>query len=552
MKKRFRVLFLFLFFSLILCIGKTVQANTINKIEMDISIDENGNANIAETWYCYITENTELCHPYTFLGNAKIENISVVESGKTYETVSLWNTSDTLEENAYKCGSRSILNGRAICWGIGSYGSHVYQINYTINNFIANLEDSQMLYCTFIPNELATSIDKVTIKVHSYFAIPESTDVWNFGNKEGTVQINNGSIEMQTNRKLEENESMTLLVKFPSNTFQTSNSLNYDFDHYYQDAKEGTSKNNRKITEFFDTLLALIIFIGILGITNVVIQKSGILFPRTLKLGTKGRLPSDLPYSRDIPCKNDIFRAYYIGYNYHLLRSKTDLFGAIILKWLKDSIIRIEKTDSIFNKQTIILDETNPSLITNAQEKRLFQMLYRASRDGKLESLEFERWCRLSYSRISLWFNRILQEEQQKLVQEGLITVEKVPILSFFGKHRYVATPALKEEAIKLAGFKKFLAEYTAVTDKQPIEVALSEEYLIYAQLFGIAKQVAKDFKALFPETLENPNLDVESYDNDILLLDLYLLLSDFFTKRRKSRNNTLNKNESSVNDNQK
>ena len=44
---------------------------------------------------------------------------------------------------------------------------------------------------------------------------------------------------------------------------------------------------------------------------------------------------------------------YYIGYNYGLLNKKTDLLGAIILKWLKESIIRIEKKEGTENATPI-------------------------------------------------------------------------------------------------------------------------------------------------------------------------------------------------------
>ena len=47
---------------------------------------------------------------------------------------------------------------------------------------------------------------------------------------------------------------------------------------------------------------------------------------------TKNELKRNTFYFRDIPCKKDIFRAYYIGYIYGILRNKTDLLGAIIIK----------------------------------------------------------------------------------------------------------------------------------------------------------------------------------------------------------------------------
>jgi len=38
--------------------------------------------------------------------------------------------------------------------------------------------------------------------------------------------------------------------------------------------------------------------------------------------------------------------------------------------------------------------------------------------------------------------------------------------------------------------------------DKEAIEVMLWEEYLMYAQIFGVADKVAKQFKKLYPEVI--------------------------------------------------
>lgn len=40
-------------------------------------------------------------------------------------------------------------------------------------------------------------------------------------------------------------------------------------------------------------------------------------------------MPLDLDYYRDIPCNGNLFRAYYIAYNYGLLKNKTDILGAL-------------------------------------------------------------------------------------------------------------------------------------------------------------------------------------------------------------------------------
>ena len=149
-------------------------------------------------------------------------------------------------------------------------------------------------------------------------------------------------------------------------------------------------------------------------------------------------------------------------------------------------------------------------MITNPLENKLFKMLYEASKDGILENKEFEKWCKKSYSRILGWFDSIIKEQKEKLVQEGLITLEVKQNL--FKTKVYTATPELRKEAEQLYGLKRYLLDYTLIPDREAIEVHLFEEYLIYAQMMGIADKVAKQFKELYPEIIEQSSYS--SYDN--------------------------------------
>ena len=75
----------------------------------------------------------------------------------------------------------------------------------------------------------------------------------------------------------------------------------------------------------------------------------------------------NVKYYRDIPCKKDIFRAYYIGYKYGLVKNKTDLLGAIILKWIKEKKITIKKSD--YNNEELI--EHTPAILRPASKKAI-------------------------------------------------------------------------------------------------------------------------------------------------------------------------------------
>ena len=523
MNKKIKILLLTIFAFILLTFFSSVEANSIDSISMDIYVDNNGNASVTEVWDCNVTQGTEVYHPYYNLGNSVISNLSVSENQNDYAYQSHWNTSGSLSSKAYKCGINKVSNGIELCWGISNYGTHTYTVKYNISNFVSELTDSQMIYWTLIPYDFSNPIGNAYIKIHSDFDIPDSVGVWGYGNYGGTAYVYDGYIEMQSDGRLSSNEYMTILVQFPLNTFNCSNKLDYDFNHYYDMAEEGTThyQNGGSSNPFITFILILvnlipfIIFGSIFAVAAISIGTTA--KSNSLDFGSAGRkIPKDVDYYRDIPCNSDLHRAYFIAYHYGILKNKTDILGAIILKWIKDSLVRIEQKEGgkIFKKENtvIILTETNTSLISDAQERNLFDMLYKASKDGILENNEFKDWCNDNYSKILKWFDKILDTEQKKLANEGLLSLQEKKAFKFFKYNQYLVNPDLKNEALQIAGLKKYLLDYTLIKEREAIEVNLFEYYLIFAQMLGIAKKVAKQFKELYPDMIEQTCF--ASYDN--------------------------------------
>ena len=148
----------------------------------------------------------------------------------------------------------------------------------------------------------------------------------------------------------------------------------------------------------------------------------------------------------------------------------------------------------------------------NSKEMQLYDMLYEASEDGVLETKEFKFWCTDNYTTINSWFEHINTAQRNILIKEGKIEVKN-------GMKKYIATDELKQEAEELLGLKKFLLDYTLIAERQAIEVTLFEKYLIYAQMMGIAKQVAKEFKELYPEIIEQSSFG--TYE-DLIFITAY------------------------------
>lgn len=493
-----------------------VKANSISRIDMDIYVDNYGTAHIKESWTATLNSGTEGYKPYYNLGNSTIKNFKVTEtlndSLVEYEDKINWNVDASFDEKAYKSGLHNINNGVELCFGISKYGTHTYVMTYDITNFVAKTDDSQIIYWTLIPYELSSKPDNVYIKIHSDFNYSDDLPVWGYGNYGGLAYVYDGYIEL-SKEYLDSDEYMTVLVKFPQDTFQVDNYIGNDFEHYYNMAENGATHYNKDKEDFlgivitiasmlFQILFWVFIVYAISKSSTENGLKSG---SYTLDFGQKGRkLPKEVNMFRDIPCNKDIYRAYFIAYNYKLMKKQTDFLGVILLKWLKEKKIKIESktVGTIFKKEdTVIIFEQNSSF-ENAIEADLFRYMYEASIDGILESREFEKWCSTHYKKILDWFNKVLDYENKILEEEGKLVKEEVVSFKVFKSIKYTVDESLYDEAVQMKGLKTFFEEFKNMEDKKAIEVSLWEEYLMYAQLFGIAKEVAKEFKKIYPDVI--------------------------------------------------
>lgn len=270
MKKVIKIL---LFVILTLFFMQTiVNANSVTSFNMDIYIDNNGTANVKEVWNGNWSKNTEIYHSYKNLGNSTISNLTVSNNGTPYTNIGKWNIDASFDSKANKCGINKISDGIELCWGISKYGSNTYTVNYTITNFVSNLTDCQMAYWNLLPPS-SDKIKSAYIKIHSDFIYSDNLDVWGFGNYGGTCYVYDGYIEMASDGALDSNEYMTILIKFPTKTFNTTNNLNNDFDYYLDMAEQGATKYKDKEFNFdFISIIFFFVFIffNIFGISRLV------------------------------------------------------------------------------------------------------------------------------------------------------------------------------------------------------------------------------------------------------------------------------------------
>ena len=324
------------------------KANTISNIDMDIYVDIEGTATVTETWKASVSQGTEGWHPYFNIGNSNITLVEASMDDKPFTILDDWNENSSLSGKAYKAGLYYPESNEVdICFGITSYGTHTYKIKYTIINFVSTTDDSDIIYWTLMPYDFSARPDNVKIKIYSDEKFSDTLDVWGYGKYGAPCYVYDGRIEMTSDGPLYSDEYLTILVKFEKGTFRTSNNIGNNFDYYYDMAEDGATNYvdedyNRKesiIEKIFPIIMYLIFFIPtIIGIIYTAKKNKKYDFGET---GNKVR--KDVLAFRDIPCNKDIFRAYWVATNYNLSKKKEDFLGAVILKWLKNGNIKIEK-----------------------------------------------------------------------------------------------------------------------------------------------------------------------------------------------------------------
>lgn len=491
-----------------------VNANDIEKITMDIYVDNLGNAHVTEVWVADLEDGTEGYKPYYNLGNSDITNFNVELNGKSYTTVSDWDIDWSFNEKAYKAGLYQVEGGYELCFGISKYGENTYTLKYTVTNFVSTTTDSDMIFWELVSYDLSDKPDYVYIKIYSDFKYDYETPVWGYGNYGGYAYVHeDGFIELIHEDELEDDEYMTVLAKFPKGTFNTSSVLEQDFNYYYEMAEDGAVSYSDKTTiwDIIGIAFTIITNVAIIIGSCIVVYKSAtsnMYGTKRLKFNKNSRKFKDVGYFRDIPCNKDIFKAYYISCHYGLVKNQTDFLGAILLKWLKGkNIENIKVTSKVLKKEERAIKLLNDDNL-NVLEKELYEMMSKAAVDGVLESNEFSKWCKVNYKQILKWFNKVIDNETMDYVKQGIIIEEK----KTFGSVYHVSS-ILDNTAREMYGLKKFLNEFTNIKDKESLQVHLFDEYLMYAQIFGIAKKVAKEFKKLYPDVI------TDEYYDDIIFI---------------------------------
>lgn len=505
-KKIYLTLFSFLivFISgLLLAPHVNAEGNELEEQHIHATVHEDGSATITEERIANISEGTEMFIVIGNLGKSEIKDFTVEENDEQFTYVDDWNIDASLEEKKKKNGI--VKNGAEyeLIWGVGDYGDHTYIVEYTITDFVKQLEDDQMIFWRFVNDQTNVPPEKVTIEIETDNGFDRDTEkIWAFG-FEGDIHFLGDRIYAKNDESLTDSNYVTVLVQLPDGNFQTNDKLNKTFAEVKEEASEGSDYKDSgknladKIVTIVSSSAVVVVFIVIFyfiikGIIRRIKQLS-------LKKSTKGE------YYRDIPYEGDITLPYHILKNMHEANF-SQIFAAYLLKWIYDGRIDIKTVEKkfIFTKkeQVIQILEVNFPKVDEF-EVDFFDLILAAS-GGKeqLSQKDFGKHLKDHVKKIEE-LEEEMEEHSKEELEDGGYIKPKLNQSFFSSKTQYTNTEkgtSFEEDIYK---FQNYLKDFSLIEEQEAANVHLWDSYMIWAAILGITEEVYKQFKIVDPTYVE-------------------------------------------------
>lgn len=326
---------------------------------------------------------------------------------------------------------------------------------------------------------------------------------------------------------------------------------------------------NGLVTVVIDILLILISFVFI---SNMVKKKKKIKGMKKLK-------PTEnVIYFREMPRKNATpAQATYVYKKIKTEMQSYDIgkvFSATLLHFNLKKVLNFEVNKDVKGKDNIsikLLDRTGSIIGENRDEKAIFDFLLSAFEKNNKEEItvkELQKFIEKQSSKIlklqekiqsgtkeDLRHNKLLDKKEEKEYEKtigalvgyimsvmfscifgvalaavinvyiligvlpfAVISIINLILTSIELSRINIYTQEGVNESEKWKGLKKYMEEFSMMDKREVPEIAIWEEFLVYATVFGIADKVLKQLKIVYPNF--ESSIDVNTYSGMYLMMN--------------------------------
>ena len=485
-----------------------VYAQSIRDIDIRAVVQKDGSARITQVWDVTVASGTEWYVPVDNLGKMSISDFSVREGGLTFfNEGNRWDVDRSLEEKAGRCGIVEKRNGVELCWGQGSLGPHVWTAEFTAHGLVQSFTDADGFNFQFVNPGLVAPPQHVKVTLVNGTGGPEwtydNTRVWGFGSY-GDINVQDGQIVYESLEPFSSGSSVIVLARFEKGLFAPTVSHDKSFDDLKKKALKGSSYGeNEREKNFFMVLFALIFGGGLFAAIRAgVLQALGYKYKKSMYGKTK-----ITEWFREAPLDGNLFASSYVldnGWRFGGPSSSQNLIGALFLRWVLDGRVIVRPDPDKAKRVNLAFI---PGLeFEDDVEGALYEMALEASGGNLLlEAGEFEKWSEKHYKKFLAWPDRAKARGRSILHEKNLLL------------HGSDTNDEGKVQACRVVEFKNFLNDFTLHSERGAGEVGLWKDYLVFAQLYGIADKVAEQFQKLYPKEFQELSESVGVNPNEMM-----------------------------------
>ena len=480
---------------------------------MDVVLKNNGSAHITENWTGFFNEGTKVYKPIDDK-SLTVRNLKVSKDGRDFLEVARWDVNASFEHKAWRYGINQTDTGVELCFGISSYGENsTYTFSYDIDPIVKSYDDYDGFNFQFVNPYMATFPTSVMIRFyHENFETPitsENTRIWGFGFNGETLIGENYAIAFSS-IPLEDNESAIIMMRFNKGLFAPNIKVGGNFTEEIQDtAFKGSTYEETLGNEKRFNLLTVLFFVFFISLFFAPIILA-LLRRKNLKNFYK-----NANYFRDTPNGGDIAMSHVLVKDFNIWNSKeTNVIGAIIMKMINDKNLEPlqEKSIGFFGNEKVNTSLKIGPAPTEPIVRGLYDILIKAAgEDQILQENEVKNYLKHDYTALTNYIDS-LEEKGHNSLNKNLC-YNKI-----LGKNLNDLSDKGKSELAEVYGLRKFLDEFSLISERSVIEGVIWENLLVYATLFGLAKKVLDELKKVYPEELTK----IENYSYNYYVSHLY------------------------------
>lgn len=595
--KKYIFIIAFLFSIFFLCNNKVYAGNLeLKNLNYDVKLNEDGTANVTEIWDISIKNTNTLFKTFEIDTSkyTKINDVLVTETtkGESKKFKEIYTEKYHVNKDCFY----ALINSNRkfeIAWGVNEDNTsarRTFEINYTIVDAIKNYNDCSEFYWQFISTQSNIPANKVTGIITLPTSVTNINDlkVWAHGPLNGNIKRgSNNTIEFSV-ENLNRNTMLEVRVATPTYIFKENDNISVtpklDSILYQEQvwADEANEKRQKQLEEQKRTTLIITVVMISLNIVGILIGITLIKkikkYKDELKNAPNIKPMTQLTYYRDIPNEKTTpaqaaFLYYFKNSNFSIHLS--NIISATMLDLCMKKYLTFEIVPNKKNEVKICLQNGIEKELLAKDEKVIYEMLEKVSKNGQFTMKDFEKYCKNHASTFMEKYNKIEpyakeELEKQELYDKKLIkqynkyiafgvgyivlAIFSIPCMLFsiipaiicsvysfrIAKRYNTLTQTGANEKEQWKGLKKYMEDFSMMKEKEVPELILWEKYLVYATAFGISEKVLKQLKVIYPQLLDENYMNSHGY-NYLYWMTYRNMSNNFIHSINKSITNTYN-----------